>query len=557
MRSGKITYLVCFVLSVLVLCLSPDNAYAQTGIEKLFLYFKRKDYHSKPPPCQDKEKKSSVTEKQTLYYPDGKMRAKGKMAKYDISIPHSNRYRSITKKIGTWKYYYPDGNIRRKEKYKKERSRNPLPVKDGRWKYYNPSGNLVFFEKYNNDELVSKTEDVYKDSTLIYTIHYERGNITNTQNNSRKDSEDTLNLILNSDFAEYKLKPREFYTNSTHHLSELIPAWNSTDNITPVYFNTYLGSTHHRHLTGDSAGQKRENYIGLQLHDKNTYLVRYIHTKLKEKMHPGKLYCIQLSISTGKNRHSIVAGLSILLDKELPIHEKKLIRNDHKVKFSLEETDNQQESWKQYCIPYKANGNEMHFGLRAWLHSVENKQGNTSSSMLTDAPVFLYLDKVAVLPVADSLECQCHNGIKRIEEQDKKLSKISGKKIKHEFDWPSPDMLKPGHPVVLKKIYFEFDKSKLLPQSYEELDKLVKYLDYNPKLKIEILGHTDNQGSEKYNYDLSLRRAKEVVQYLISQGIDKNRLGYIGFGEEIHIADNRTPYGRAKNRRVEFRIVEK
>jgi len=112
-----------------------------------------------------------------------------------------------------------------------------------------------------------------------------------------------------------------------------------------------------------------------------------------------------------------------------------------------------------------------------------------------------------------------------------------------------------GTVVVLKNIFFDFDRSDLKPESYEEMDRLVTYLEHN-KVKIEIGGHTDDQGSDEYNDRLSQDRAKSVYDYLVQHGIDSSRLSYRGYGKRQPIADNATEEGRATNRRTEFKIVE-
>ncbi|MDO5760559.1 MAG: OmpA family protein, partial [Bacteroidota bacterium] len=113
-----------------------------------------------------------------------------------------------------------------------------------------------------------------------------------------------------------------------------------------------------------------------------------------------------------------------------------------------------------------------------------------------------------------------------------------------------------GSVIVLENIFFEFDKSVLLPQSYVELHNLINLLNKHPNMKIELSGHTDNKGKDKYNMELSLNRAKAVYDYLILAGIDKKRLKYKGYGAKQPIADNKTEEGRAKNRRVEFKITD-
>lgn len=112
-----------------------------------------------------------------------------------------------------------------------------------------------------------------------------------------------------------------------------------------------------------------------------------------------------------------------------------------------------------------------------------------------------------------------------------------------------------GSKIVLKNIFFDFDKSTLRPESTAELERLVNLLNELPKLKIEISGHTDNKGSAEYNKKLSEDRAKAVVDYLVSKGIDPDRLKYAGYGFDRPIATNDTDEGRQLNRRTEFEIL--
>ncbi len=111
--------------------------------------------------------------------------------------------------------------------------------------------------------------------------------------------------------------------------------------------------------------------------------------------------------------------------------------------------------------------------------------------------------------------------------------------------------------VVLKNIFFDFNKYDLKPESQTELDKVVQLLQENPSVKIQLEGHTDNIGNAADNLKLSENRAKSVVNYLISKGVDGKRLAAKGFGATQPIADNETEEGRAQNRRTELKIVGK
>ena len=103
--------------------------------------------------------------------------------------------------------------------------------------------------------------------------------------------------------------------------------------------------------------------------------------------------------------------------------------------------------------------------------------------------------------------------------------------------------------------FFDFDKSVLKPEGKAKLDELVgKTKDMNLEVIIAV-GHTDSVGSDAYNQKLSIRRAEAVKAYLVSKGIEKNRVYTEGKGEKQPVADNKTAEGRAKNRRVEIEVV--
>jgi peptidoglycan-associated lipoprotein len=110
-------------------------------------------------------------------------------------------------------------------------------------------------------------------------------------------------------------------------------------------------------------------------------------------------------------------------------------------------------------------------------------------------------------------------------------------------------------PIVLQNIYYDFDKADLRPESVTELDRLVKIMRDNPQITIEIGSHTDTNGTEQYNIELSQRRAKSVVDYLLAKMVAKDRLTYFGFGESKPlIYPEMSDMDEQINRRTEFRI---
>ena len=107
--------------------------------------------------------------------------------------------------------------------------------------------------------------------------------------------------------------------------------------------------------------------------------------------------------------------------------------------------------------------------------------------------------------------------------------------------------------VALYTIYFDFDKADLKPESKPTIEEIAKLLKRNPKLKLYVVGHTDNVGNFDYNMNLSQRRAEAVVKELVEKyGISKDRLKGYGVGPLCPVTSNSTEEGRSKNRRVEL-----
>jgi outer membrane protein OmpA-like peptidoglycan-associated protein len=107
---------------------------------------------------------------------------------------------------------------------------------------------------------------------------------------------------------------------------------------------------------------------------------------------------------------------------------------------------------------------------------------------------------------------------------------------------------------AIKGIYFANNKATIRRVSFGKLNRAVKVLKEFKSLKVIIRGHTDAKGSDAYNVDLSQRRAQAVRTYMVSKGIDESRLEAAGVGKGEPIADNKTARGRAKNRRIEFKL---
>ncbi|MEM6898176.1 MAG: OmpA family protein [Pseudomonadota bacterium] len=113
-----------------------------------------------------------------------------------------------------------------------------------------------------------------------------------------------------------------------------------------------------------------------------------------------------------------------------------------------------------------------------------------------------------------------------------------------------------GRTLVLQDLGFSTDSAILQPGAQSRLQPLVTFLKEEDDAQIRIEGHTDAQGSDEYNRDLSQKRAQSVKAFLVSNGVDDNRISALGLGEDVPVATNNTSAGRAQNRRVEVTILD-
>jgi OOP family OmpA-OmpF porin len=128
------------------------------------------------------------------------------------------------------------------------------------------------------------------------------------------------------------------------------------------------------------------------------------------------------------------------------------------------------------------------------------------------------------------------------------------------FSCATQQVKAPPSPQVIDKmtlqVFFDFNKNILTEADLKELPKAVVFVKKYPGAKIRLDGYTDSIGTDEYNMKLSERRATAVKDYLIKEaGVDSSKITAVGHGEADPVADNKTPEGRAKNRRVEISIL--
>ena len=213
----------------------------------------------------------------------------------------------------------------------------------------------------------------------------------------------------------------------------------------------------------------------------------------------------------------------------------KLKKLNFKTKFIKIKSDSyftDKENWMEITFNHKALGFEKHLIIGNFNRNSQTMKIDVTSKIIDlNKYAYYYIDDINIEAL-------------KYPENVKNLLKEEEIKFNTEKKY------------TLKNALFNFDKAVLLDNSIDELDKLSLYLKENPKLNIEIYGHTDNLGSELRNQELSLQRAKAVSNYLIKKDLSSKRIKWFGFGAEQPVVKNNSEENRAINRRVAFKLIE-
>ena len=261
--------------------------------------------------------------------------------------------------------------------------------------------------------------------------------------------------------------------------------------------------------------------LGLKLYgcEGGAHCKEYIQTELTQALEKGKKYHVSFWVKSINNSIKINNIGACLTEEKLEKYKAGIYNvvpqlNHEKV---IDIDDNQ--TWLQISDTICANQNYQFLTI-----------GN-----------FHYDDETEITEVPDGLNYAFYL-----------IDDIEVKDIKENCD--GSKIIEIAKVINVQNIQFELDSSDLTSSSYPELDKLVFLMNDNPTMKIQIIGHTDNQGDASHNQTLSSDRALSVGAYLQSQGISEEVFKTEGKGDSYPIADNSTEEGRKLNRRVEIKI---
>ena len=361
---------------------------------------------------------------------------------------------------------------------------------------------------------------------------------------SHLKAQNTDNLVFNPSFEEYTECPQRV---DAIGIMSGVDAWWQPTKGSSDYFNPCGGRECQtpRNKMGYQVPHTGVAYCGIYCSKENYR--EYLQTELKEPLKAGHRYRVSFWASLADKSPNAIATLGALLTSdrisdttwnilmhnettELENGQKQVIATYYKPQVSNPSRYVliYMDQWNEIAGEFTAVGGEMFLTIgnfNSFNHSsvIDTRADNT---VLSGA--YYYIDDVSV----ECLDCK--------EEPQAVDTVVVPKK---------------GDIVTLRNVLFDTDKSDILPQSYHDLLTLITLLNDYPTMRVELRGHTDNQGTVERNRILSEARAKAVAEYLVAHGIDRSRLTWRGFGKSLPTDTNSTPEGRQNNRRVEYRIL--
>ena len=367
------------------------------------------------------------------------------------------------------------------------------------------------------------------------------------------DSLRNVNLVYNGSFEEYRHCPRKV---DAVGILTLVEGWYQPTHGSADYFNV-CGSREcgvPSNKLGNQMPHEGNGYCGIYC-SKNDYR-EYLQTRLRRKLRSGDSIQISFWVSLSEESTGAVASLGALFTAE------SISDTTRTILLAKEQEHLSENITQTIARPYIPQVvNDIHTALtdtRGWqcVSGIFVAQGGEQYITLGNFNIaeqsgYIDYDSVSrLLPGAyyyiDDVNVKCLNCPPPVADD---LNADSA------YLTPEQPSFSIGSTFVMKDIFFEFDKSTLLQQSYFELRSLISLLETYPDMRIEIRGHTDGKGSDSYNNRLSENRAKAVADYLIAKGINEKRIQYKGYGKSLPVDTNDTEEGRAKNRRVEFKII--
>ncbi|MBV6405773.1 MAG: OmpA family protein [Flavobacteriales bacterium] len=367
---------------------------------------------------------------------------------------------------------------------------------------------------------------------------------------------DTMpNLVPNAGFEETKRLQCAWTQDAGKFNQEVMVAWTSPTETTPDHFSLRNDPGCWSHPGKRTGGRARphggEAMAGIKTWGRGntpTYWHEYLQVELTTPLEAGVRYVAECQVMRASFSNEASNNIGLLLTSVpvrtrdcLPLYLTPTVNEDRVVRKG---------GWHKVSGVFEAVGGER-FLLIGNFYGDEATQHERFPEGERGAYYFVDDVNVRVAPPGSTVSPRPKESVPPPPKV-----RVADHTGTAQVDLPrvEPEV---GKSIRLDNIFFDFDKAELKAESHEELEKVVHLMTDYPHLRIEIGAHTDDQGSEAYNIRLSNDRAKAVVDHLIKEKVDAGRLSWKGYGKSRPVADNATEEGRAKNRRVEFTVLER
>jgi outer membrane protein OmpA-like peptidoglycan-associated protein len=483
------------------------------------------------------------------YYKDGKPESQGNFfayEKYDKRVPKKYEFfKGISQKDGEWKYWYPNGELKRIESYKVIPDvRKPNDMRDGKWIYYNDRGVKYREEYYTNNYLTGYVKEIYdSNNRFAGKITLENGVLDTILDTSVTKGN---NLIINPDFDFFFYKPVPVSYEGQSRIEDWIPFWVTPGDNTPDYIsNLRIINLMSYHYLVDFTLPEKFDLIGIALYKQSDLYSENIQGRLSQPLIKGQEYCLRTTLALSSYSGFTINRIGFYFSDYM------IFGNLNSITPQIVFSDLPQKSSKfaVLCDKFTSEGNEefITIGRFSPVDStrIQKRTGIPISSFGLEKSAYYLIDKVELFPINDQVECDCS-----LKEKKEPVIKTDSLQL-------DIGELKTGNSVILDNLNFEFNSYKLQPSSDKILNELLDFLIQDPDIKIDIMGHTDDIGSESYNLTLSKNRAKSVYKWLTDRGIAMERLTYKGFGKNQPLYRTDDLELKAFNRRVEIMIQKK
>ncbi len=469
-------------------------------------------------------------------------------------------------KNGTWDYYDKEGVLLKRARYK---AIGALQVfqRQGVTTYFDLEGNPVLDRTYENDQVVSEkayqTKVIIEGTAMLNIIEqygelvvfehlnrFRSPKITTEYTNLRAEGELGYYLATERRLASpHLLDTAKFWPNDPNNLianpmfedHPNLPTSKASVNKGEVKYWEPVSPTPDFFLSEDC--KSGTGCMGFRVYSL-VKDIEYIQNKLVKPMKKDSVYCFSLYVKLANQCGYTSNGLGVHFSKK-PIKDINAVI-DTKPNLILNESYLPYKTrWMLLQCSYRAKGGEKYATIGSFkqLKDIALTKVNGYA-----AEAYYIIDDVTLAPVSDSTRCGCNMDAHPVKPQPQYYDTLQ-----NDTGWTTRPEI--GMKFVLENVYFNNDKHDLLPESIGSLNRLRKLLDKYPGMRIQIIGHTSSVGGYEHNIELSRRRAKQVRNYLILSGIDKDRLRSVGRGPDEPIADNATEKGQSLNRRVEVKII--